>query len=229
MLRLAQLGSNSAAATLGYFCLLSEDNDGIDRESGLSLCRAAANRGDSYAQYVTAWHEYELGHIRSFQRWINRSARQRFTPALGDLALLMLSPRKRSNRRPDLAKRIFFFAIRRGHLASIILFLARSLVGSFGWHYRVIALIAFPIAIIIVGFATRIYPFSCAWCSFTAASFVDFASTGRPCEGGCIAWEGGVNDPLRSGRPAAAAARSNRSHRDRRTSRNDPRVPGRSP
>jgi hypothetical protein len=130
------------------------------------LCRAAALKGDGYAQYVTAWHEYELGRMRSFIKWLNRSARQRFMPAWGDLALLMVSERKPSDSRSALAKRAFLFAIRRGHLASILVFLGRSLVGKFGWRYRVFAGIAFPIAILIVGFAIRVRPFSCAVLSY---------------------------------------------------------------
>jgi hypothetical protein len=98
--------------------------------------------------------------MRSFARWLNRSARQRFTPALGELALLMVSPAKQSSRRTALAKRGFFLAIRSGHLASLIVFLGRSLVGKFGWRYRAMAFITLPIATIVVGFVIRIYPFS---------------------------------------------------------------------
>jgi hypothetical protein len=158
--RLALLGSNSAAATLAYMCLVSGELSGIDCTAAFQLCTDSANRGDSYAQYVIAWHEHEQGNNRKLMTWLRRSARQRFPPAIGDLGRVVAAAPTESKRRSDLAKRFFRLAINQGHLTSIAFFLAGCKQGVFGSVYRSVGCIAFPLAVLLITPVIRLYPFS---------------------------------------------------------------------
>ena len=158
--RLASVGSNTAAATLGYMCLTNGELDGIDSMAAFRLCAASANRGDRYAEYVIAWHEYEKGNLKKLSYWLNRSAKQKFPPAVGDLGLLLISPADRANRRISLSKRLFRIAGRLGHLPSVAIFLRNCRAGVFGKAYMAIGCIFLPFAVLLMSIAMWLYPFS---------------------------------------------------------------------
>jgi hypothetical protein len=168
--RLASLGSNPAAATLGYMCLACGELSGVDCAVAIRLCADSANRGDSYAQYVIAWHEYEQGNNRKLAKWLHRSARQQFPPAIGDLGLLFIAPPKASKRRPYLAKRFFRLAINRGHLTSISFFLRGCKQGVFGGAYRTIGYLFFPLAVLLITPVIWLYPFSLSVFAYPASN-----------------------------------------------------------
>jgi TPR repeat protein len=160
LLRLSILGSNSAAATLGYIALTWDRLQGEDRLQAARLCRSSAERGHSYAQYVEAWREYEEGNIRKFAQWLNRSARQRFLPAIGDLGRLFVAPSSKLKRHPRLARQLFRLAMRSGHLASAVTYLQACKQGNFGSLHRSIGTLLLPLAILLVTPIAWMLPFS---------------------------------------------------------------------
>jgi TPR repeat protein len=144
LLRLAQLGSKSAAATLGYVCLMDNKACAIDLSVALTICREAATRGDSFAQYVIAYTEYENKNYVEFQRWLNTSARQGFPPAVGDLARLLISGRRKViPGKLALAVKLFKHAISRGHFISLLTFLEGCRTGKFGALPRMPGILAY--------------------------------------------------------------------------------------
>jgi hypothetical protein len=105
--KLSSLGSNSAAALLAYLCLRDGNLCGPDRAAIAERCRESANRRNGYAQFVLAWSEYKKGNNKQFYYWLRQSARQRFSPAMGDLGRIFISPPNKDQRRPKLSKRFF--------------------------------------------------------------------------------------------------------------------------
>jgi hypothetical protein len=112
--KLSSLGSDSAAALLAYLCLRDRNLCGPDpaaRAAVAERCRESANRRNGFAQFVLAWSEHEKGNNKQFDYWLNQSARQHFSPAMGDLGRIFISPANKDQRRPKLSKRFFFLAV----------------------------------------------------------------------------------------------------------------------
>jgi hypothetical protein len=168
LLRRASLGSGAAAATLGCMCLMGGELGSVDRGISHQQCVDSANRGNGYAQYVVAWHEYERGNYRIFAQWLRRSSKQGFLPATGDLGRLFIAPPDASERRPQVAKRFFRFAIRRGHVTSLPFFLRASKQGVFGRFYRYIGMIGYPVAVLLLTPIIWWFPFSIAVFAYPA-------------------------------------------------------------
>jgi hypothetical protein len=160
LLRLSILGSNSAAATLGYIALTCDSLQGEGRLQAIRLCRNSAARGYGYAQYVEAWREYEEGNVRKFAQWLNRSAKQRFLPAIGDLGRLLIAPPSKMKRHPRLARKLFRLAMSSGHLASAVTFFQSCKQGNFGPLYSSIGTLLLPLSILLVTPIMWMLPFS---------------------------------------------------------------------
>lgn len=158
--RLACLGSDPAAATLGYLCLTYKDLNCVNCVAAIQLCIESAHRGDSFAQYVVAWYKYEHGDNRALSKWLNQSARQGFPPAIGSLGSFFISAPDKSKNAKALSKRFFLAAIRRGHISSIPIFLLNCKRGVFGTAYRVLGYGILPPAILFLVLAMWLYPFS---------------------------------------------------------------------
>jgi hypothetical protein len=156
----AALGSDVAAATLGYMCLVCTELRGIDRVEALRLCRESANHDFNYAQYVIAWLEYELGNHGEFVKWINRSARRRFPPAICDLGRLALTGSMKSGNSATIAIKFFRLSIRAGHFMSIMFFLRFCKEGKFGGPLKIAGIFALPIAHLLFLPVTWCHPFS---------------------------------------------------------------------
>lgn len=169
LVKSASLGSGAAAATLGYICLICGDLSGIDRATAMQLCREAANRDDSYAQYVVAWDEYELGNYSELSKWMNRSAKERFPPAICDLGRLAIEGPFRSGFSPDTAFRFFRLALLAGHLMTVMFFLKYCKAGKFGLVLRLFGIAALPIAHVLVTPITWCYPFCLNVCAYPAS------------------------------------------------------------
>jgi len=114
----AALGSDSAAALLGYIDLRDGLADGIDRAEVTIRCVNAANRNDGFAQYVVAWKAYQLGDFSVFGKWLDRSARQGFVPAIVDAARIKVQTRQATKASRRNSKTNFWVAFKLGHVAS---------------------------------------------------------------------------------------------------------------
>ena len=167
--RLATMGSSPAAATLGYMCLACGELSGVDCLAALELCRHSANRNCGFAQYVVAWKEYELGNYRELRRWLHRSADQRFGPAICDLGRLAVTGKHHYQRRPEMAKKYFRFAVREGHIFSVIFFLQYCRERKFGVLLQLFSTVALPISRAFIVPASWFYPFGIAVFSYPAS------------------------------------------------------------
>jgi hypothetical protein len=156
----ASLGSASAAALLEYLCLRDPNLCAGDRGVIYERCKESANRRHGFAQYALAWAEYERGNQKSWFHWLNESAKQRFLPALGDLALNFIAPSLEGKMRPDLSMRLFKLAIRRGHLISIATFLNACRQRAFGPAWQLTGFVLWPIGILLIWLAMKFLPFS---------------------------------------------------------------------
>ena len=67
--RMAKLGSDPAAALLGYLSFRGIPWDGADEKQIHDRCRDAAVAGNSYAQYVIALTEGRSGALASALKW----------------------------------------------------------------------------------------------------------------------------------------------------------------
>jgi hypothetical protein len=157
--KLSSLGSNSAAALLGYMCLRDENLCGPDRAAVAERCRESANRRNGFAQFVVAWSEHKKGNNKKFAYWLHQSARQRFSPAMGDLGRIFISPPNKDQRRPKLSKRFFILAIRNGHLLSIVMFMHGSWRGAFGPGFQLIGIVGWPLSVLAAWMMMRLRPF----------------------------------------------------------------------
>jgi hypothetical protein len=81
--RLAALGSNWAASTLGYLCLLPPVDGVRDPARAIELCSKAAAAGDAYALFITSWAQFLLtnSRVKAAPAMI-QSSKQRFSPAV---------------------------------------------------------------------------------------------------------------------------------------------------
>lgn len=158
--KLSSLGSNSAAALLAYLCLRDANLCSTDRAAVAERCRESANRRNGYAQFVLAWSEHEKGDYKQFYYWLNQSAIQRFSPAMGDLGRIFISSPNKDRYRPKLSKRFFFLAIRNGHSLSITTFMHGCWRGAFGPGFRLIGVLGWPLSVLFLWLLMRLFPFS---------------------------------------------------------------------
>jgi hypothetical protein len=160
LLKLSSLGSNSAAALLAYLCLRDENLCGADRAAAAERCRESASRRNGFAQFVLAWSEHKKGNTKQFYYWLHQSAKQRFSPAMGDLGRIYISPPNKDQRHPKLSKRFFFLAIRNGHSLSIATFMHGCWRGAFGQGFRLIGIPGYPLSLLFLWLLMRLFPFA---------------------------------------------------------------------
>jgi hypothetical protein len=158
--RRATLGSDAAAALLGYMSLRHIVMDGIESSAVTQRCLEAANRNDGFAQYVVAWHSYEMGDFQAYAKWLERSAKQRFLPAIADIARCAMQAPGTSTAARRNAKKSFWIALKRGHFLSAIYFFKFCANGQFGFHYRLVGLFGFPLSLILLLPIMKLCPFS---------------------------------------------------------------------
>jgi hypothetical protein len=158
--RRASLGSDAAAALLGYMNLRHVVPDGVEPSEVTQRCVDAANRNDGFALYVVAWQAYEMGDPQTYAKWLERSARQRFLPAIADVARYAMQTPGPTVAVRRVAKKSFWIAFRRGHVISASYFFRCCAKGQFGFHYRLLGLVGFPLSLIALLPIVKLYPFS---------------------------------------------------------------------
>jgi hypothetical protein len=158
--RRATLGSDTAAAILGYMNLRHVVPDAVESSDVTQRCVDAANRNDGFAQYVVAWQAYETGDFQTFAKWLERSARQLFLPAIADMGRYAVQTPRASVASRPIAKKSLWIAFKRGHVISASYFLRSCAKGQFGFHFRFVGLVGFPLALILLVPILRLCPFS---------------------------------------------------------------------
>jgi len=147
LLRLGLLGSDDAAALMACMVLRGVTFGLEPEETTIERCRAAAHRGNSYAQFVMA--ESCRGGKRSKEmlEWLRLSAEKNFAPAIGELGVLA----SHVPGQIDAAARIFKRAIRMNHIPSMLYFLSICIRGKLGLMRKVTSILCFPF---LLGFAS---------------------------------------------------------------------------
>jgi hypothetical protein len=170
--KLSSLGSNSAAALLAYLCLRDGNLCGPDRAAIAERCRGSVNRRIGYAQYVLAWSENKKGNNKQFYYWLRQSARQHFSPAMGDLGRIFILPPNKGQRRPKPSKRFFFLAIaiRNGHSLSIATFMHGCCRGAFGPGFRLVGILGLPLTVLFLWLLMRLFPFGLSAFAYPSGS-----------------------------------------------------------
>jgi hypothetical protein len=158
--RRATLGSDIAAAVLGYMNLRNVVPDGVESSDVTQRCIDAANRNDGFAQYVVAWQAYETDDFQTFAKWLERSAKQLFLPAIADMGRGAMQATPTSVARRRNAKKSLWIAFKRGHVLSASFFLRGCAKGQLGFHFRLLGLVGFPLLIILLVPILRYCPFS---------------------------------------------------------------------
>jgi hypothetical protein len=158
--RRASLGSDAAAALLGYMNLRHVVPDGVESSEVTQRCADAANRNDGFAQYVVAWQAYEMGDPQTYAKWLERSAMQRFLPAIADLGRYSMQAPQTTVAARRNAKKSLWIAFKRGHFISAPYFFRCCAKGQFGFHFRLLGLVGFPLSIIVLLPIVKLYPFS---------------------------------------------------------------------
>jgi TPR repeat protein len=157
--RLTELGSGSAAALLGYLNLRGTNQSGIDPANVLTRCRKAAERGDAYAQYVCAWQDYYDGDHEQALRWMNSAVKGQFLPAIADVGRFAVDGVAMSDKQPRVAAVYFRHAIGLGHIPSLMYLVNYARKGLFGWWWRVPALLATPLLVVLLIPVAYLRPF----------------------------------------------------------------------
>lgn len=158
--RRATLGSDAAAALLGYMNLRHVVPDGVESSEVAQRCVDAANWNEGFALYVVAWQAYQMGDYRTYAKWLDRSARQRFLPAIADIARAAMQATQTTVASRRIAKKSFWIAFKRGHVISALYFFRCCAKGQFGFHFRVLGLIGFPLSLVLLLPIMKLSPFS---------------------------------------------------------------------
>jgi hypothetical protein len=157
----ASLGSGWASGLLAYLEAVGAFGGKPNLAAAISRCTAAAQAGDSYAQYVLAWALWETGDRVHAIRWMRRSVTDgKFLPARVGLGLMvyMLGWTKRETR--SSALRILWHAHRLGHIQPLQFICRCACRGHFGMAYRLLGLLAYPFVLSRASLIGSWHPFS---------------------------------------------------------------------
>lgn len=160
LLRRISLGSDSAAALLGYLEFMGAISGEFNPNAAISLCADSAKRGYPYAQYVIAWAHWEIGKKADGIRWMKRAAvESKFLPAWVDLGMMVAI--LGANRRVIRAGVTYILAAHKmGHAAALLAICSVGLGGRLGLAWRLGCAIAFPFCLLRAVLFWRCQPFS---------------------------------------------------------------------
>lgn len=159
--RRTSLGSDSAAALLGYLEFMGAISGVSNPDAAIALCAPGARRGHDYAQYVLAWAQWESAEtVRDALRWMKRSAADsRFLPAWVGLAqMLSMSATSKSEARA--AVDCLRVAHKRGHAWALLLICGIARGGQLGLGWRLGCALAFPFCLLRALIFLKYHPFS---------------------------------------------------------------------
>jgi hypothetical protein len=154
--RLVQLGSDPAAALLGFISFRGVDWKEVGDNQILDRCRQAAFRGNSYAQYVMALHERTHGDYSKAWPWLNMSNMKEFGPSLAESGRIAAGVVGK----PEIALPYLARGFRAYHLPSLVFFLSLCIRGSYGFLWRIFGVTVYPIAISAMSIGVWYFPYS---------------------------------------------------------------------
>ena len=159
--RRISLGSDSAAALLGYLEFMGAITGSSNPDAAIALCTTGARRGHGYAQYVLAWAQWESAEtVADAFRWMKSSAADsKFLPAWVGLGQ-MLSMSSTSKQTDRAAVDCLWVAHKLGHVAALFLICGVLGRGRLGFAWRLAAVLAFPFCLLRTAIFLKYHPFS---------------------------------------------------------------------
>jgi hypothetical protein len=154
------LGSDPAAALLGYLEYMGAVSGVSNPRAAIELCAASAKRGYGHAQYVLSWAHWELGERTDALRWMKRSAvDSKFLPAWIELGVMLaiLGANKKEVRA---GVTYVWVAHKLGHAAALLNICAIGLGGRLGLAWRLGSALAFPFCLLRAIIFWSCHPFS---------------------------------------------------------------------
>jgi hypothetical protein len=152
LLRLAQLGSIQAAAVLGFLHFRGIRWAGATDTEIIEICRRAAIRGGSYAQYVMALYEGRWGDRSKEWAWLKMSNEQEFGPSLTESARLAANVARNSS--------LAWVYIKRGLRARHLPALIAGSKGRFGLLWSLFGIVVYPGALLAMTIAVFCFRYS---------------------------------------------------------------------
>lgn len=157
----ASLGSGWASGLLAYLEAVGVLGGTPDLAAAISRCTAAAQAGDSYAQYVLAWALWETGERVRGIRWMRRSATEgKFLPAWAGWGLMLYALAGKDLKARRIALKLLWRAHRRGHIQPLQFICRCACRGHFGMAYRLVGLLAYPFVLSRASLIGSWHPFS---------------------------------------------------------------------
>ena len=181
--RLAALKVPWACAILGYQALLRRPDGTRQVERALDLCRAPAQSGDAYAQYVLAHALSLAGDAEAAVSHLLKSARQLFPPAVLDLTTALCAAKPTAGGKPAQRHRDLAFAASVGHAGALFRRLSFYRSGRAGLVYRLLGYLLMPLGALRLLIAALFTPFSADVFLFTGnlgCSALRFATPAPP-------------------------------------------------
>lgn len=159
--RRISLGSDSAAALLGYLEFMGAISGSSNPDAAIALCTAGARRRHGYAQYVLAWAQWESADtVADALRWMKSAAADsKFLPAWVGLAQ-MLAMSSTSKQQDRAAVDCLWVAHKLGHAAALLLICGIARGGRLGLAWRLGCALAFPFCLLRTVIFVKCHPFS---------------------------------------------------------------------
>jgi hypothetical protein len=159
--RRISLGSDSAAALLGYLEFMGAISGVSNPNAAIALCAPSARRGHGYAQYVLALAQWENGETAKDALRLMKSsaADSRFLPAWVGLAQMLSTSATRTSQ-VRVAVDCLRVAHKRGHAAALLLICSIGCGGRLGLAWRLGCALAFPFCLLRAVLFWNCHPFS---------------------------------------------------------------------
>src|SRR5437016_6378574 len=159
--RLWTLGSPWASAMLGYIGLIPGPDGTRNTGRAVELCKAHADAGDSYAQFVLAWALIYKGEHNLAIAAMKKAAQSRFPPATIDFVTFIWNGLGTKDRYPSTALKLLKLAEQANHKSALIWRCMFYRSGQFGVVRRLFGYLFTPFARLRYVLALWIDPFSC--------------------------------------------------------------------
>lgn len=158
--RLSSLGSKPAQALLAYFYMKQSSEPPSGTNMPEAMCVDAANAHDPYAQYVLAWIHRVNGEEIEAMKWMFKSAKALFPPAMVDVGRFMLGGVGVAKPDPSSALKVLWNAHQIGHRMAAVYAAKILCAGHRGLLGRALGVFLLPIAILRVALFCKRYPLS---------------------------------------------------------------------
>ncbi|HWS70136.1 MAG TPA: hypothetical protein VN325_45820 [Steroidobacteraceae bacterium] len=162
--RLAELGSGIARCIIAYAYLLGTHRCPKNIEEARRIALSAAASEPGFSNYILASIAMLEHRWPSTFRYLNVSRKSGFLPALSTSAKLMSQLYRKTNRDVRATEKVFWHAIRSGHIPGFLYLMVYYRSGTCGFLKRLLGLAFFP-------FAVASSYLSCRFAIFSMRSF----------------------------------------------------------